>query len=78
MRKVKIESVADFDALPEGEWVEVPDGLKVELVFGKEWDDGNGDRLVINVPRDIARRIKGMKGRRLKARFTGRRLIVEK
>lgn len=36
IRSVKIESVEDIEALPEGEWVHVPDGMKVKIVY----DDG--------------------------------------
>ena len=33
MRKVKIRTVEDMMALPEGEWVEVPDGLDLEVTY---------------------------------------------
>ena len=32
MRKVKIESVGDLEAVPEDEWVEVPEGLHAKFV----------------------------------------------
>jgi hypothetical protein len=32
-REVKIESVEDFEALPEGEWVCVPGGFRIPIVF---------------------------------------------
>jgi len=33
MRKVKIESVGDLEALPEDEWVEVPEGMYAKFVY---------------------------------------------
>ena len=32
MQKVKIESVGDLEALPEDEWIEVPEGLHAKFV----------------------------------------------
>jgi hypothetical protein len=76
MRKVKIESVADFDALPEDEWVEVPKGVKVDLVFDDmRVEDG---KILIRLPPSIVKQFKASRGRRLKARITGRQLVVEK
>lgn len=33
MRKLKIESVGDLEALPEDEWVEAPEGLHAKFVY---------------------------------------------
>ncbi len=33
MRKVKIKSVGDLEALPEDEWVEGPEGLHAKFVY---------------------------------------------
>jgi hypothetical protein len=33
IREVKIDSAADLEALPEGEWFYVPGGIHVPLVF---------------------------------------------
>lgn len=76
MKKAKLESIADFDALPEDEWVELDGGLKVGLVFdGMRVEDG---KLLINLPGSILRQFKAKGGRPLKARIAGRRLIIEK
>lgn len=32
MKRVQIRTVADMEALPEGEWVEVPAGTKLEVL----------------------------------------------
>ena len=36
MRKVEIESVEDLEALPEDEWVEVPEGLHAKFVYSMD------------------------------------------
>ncbi|MCD5410016.1 MAG: hypothetical protein LRZ87_04580 [Methanocellales archaeon] len=33
MRKVKIKSIEDIETLPEGEWVEVPEGLHAKFCY---------------------------------------------
>ena len=76
VRTRTINSIADFDAAPEGEWFYAPNGLGVKLVF----DDFQieDDRLTIRLPAKIARKFKPKKGRPLKARISGDRLIVER
>ena len=54
MRKVKIESVEDLEALPEDEWVEVPEGLHAKFVYSI---DRENNKLTIVLPEEIAKRI---------------------
>ena len=74
MRKVRVDSMADFDALPEGEWVEVPDGMKwlvpenpVRIERGK---------LVIPLPRGAKKALNARMGDVLEARFAGKSIVV--
>ena len=62
MRKEKIESVEDLEALPEDEWVEVPEGLHAKFVYSI---DRENNKLTIVLPEEIAKRI----GNRLFASF---------
>ena len=54
MRKVEIESVEDLEALPEDEWVEVPEGLHAKFV---ESIDRENNKLTIVLPEEVAKRI---------------------
>jgi len=76
MRKVKIETLEDARALPEDEWVFVPEGMKIE------WADEafaiEGDRLEVTLPTDVSRKLRSFKGRKLKARINGRKLTIQR
>ncbi|RJS69923.1 hypothetical protein CW714_07955 [Methanophagales archaeon] len=69
MRKVKIESVEDLEALPEDEWVEVPEGLHAKFVYSI---DRENNKLTIVLPEEIAKRI----GNRLFASFDEGKIVI--
>jgi len=69
MRKVEIESVEDLEALPEDEWVEVPEGLHAKFVYSI---DRENNKLTIVLPEEIAKRI----GNRLFASFDEGKMVV--
>jgi len=76
MKRIRVRTAAEFEAIPEGEWFSVPDGTPVEHTFeGFRVENG---RLHIVVPQKILSQFKAGKGRTLRARFRGRDLIVEK
>jgi len=69
MRKVKIKSVEDLEALPEDEWVEVPEGLHAKFVYSI---DRENNKLTIVLPEEIAKRI----GNRLFASFDEGKIVI--
>lgn len=69
MRKIKIESMEDLEALPEDEWVEVPEGLHAKFVYTV---DRENNKLTIVLPEEIAKRI----GNRLFASFDEGKIII--
>ena len=69
MRKVENESVEDLEALPEDEWVEVPEGLHAKFVYSI---DRENNKLTIVLPEEIAKRI----GNRLFASFDEGKMVV--
>ncbi len=69
MRKVKIESIEDFEALPEDEWVEAPEGLHAKFVYRIEREN---NILTIVLPEDIAKKM----GNRLFASFDDGKVII--
>ena len=69
MRKVEIESVEDLEALPEDEWVEVPEGLHAKFVYSI---DRENNKLTIVLPEEIAKRI----GNRLFASFDEGKIVI--
>jgi len=69
MRKVEIESVGDLEALPEDEWVEVPEGLHAKFVYSI---DRENNKLTIVLPEEIAKRI----GNRLFASFDEGKIVI--
>ena len=76
MRKVKIETLADVRALPEDEWVFVPEGMKVE--WGDEDFVVEEHRLEVTLPKEVSRKLRALKGKKLKASIRGRRLTVQR
>jgi len=74
MRKVRIRSMADIDALPEGEWVEVPDGMKW-LVPEKYRRPANRE-VVIPLPRGAKKKLNARAGDVLEARVSGESIVV--
>ncbi len=69
MRKVKIESMEDFESLPEDEWVEAPEGLHAKFVYRIEREN---NKLTIVLPEDIAKKM----GNRLSASFDDGKVII--
>jgi len=69
MRKVKIESREDMESLPEGEWVEVPEGLHAKFVYSV---DRENNKLTIALPEEVAKKI----GDRLCATFDGGKIVI--
>ncbi len=76
MRKVRIETVEELEALPEGEWVSVPEGMKVDWSY--EAFALKGTKLDITLPDGVAKQLKSRHGTKLRATLRGRHLIVEK
>ncbi len=69
MRRVKIESMEDMESLPDGEWVEVPEGLHAKFVYSV---DRENNKLTITLPDEVAKRI----GDRLCATFDGGKIVI--
>lgn len=69
MRKVRIESMEDFETLPEDEWVEAPEGLHAKFVYRIEREN---NKLTIVLPEDIAKKM----GNRLSASFDDGKVII--
>jgi hypothetical protein len=74
MRKVRIRSMEDFDALPEGEWFEVRGGMKRKA--GRAAIRIEDDHLVVPLPREVQAQFKASRGERLEARVSKGTLIV--
>ncbi|MDI6902533.1 MAG: hypothetical protein QMC77_02205 [Methanocellales archaeon] len=71
MRKVKIKSMEDIEALPEGEWVEVPKGLHAKFYYEVS---KKGDKLMITLPKGVSKKLKG----ELFAFFDDDKIVIEK
>ena len=71
MRRVKIESMEDIESLPEGEWVEVPEGLNAKFYYKVS---KRGDKLTITLPEGAAEKLRG----KLFASFEGGRIVIER
>jgi hypothetical protein len=76
VKKVRIESVEDIEALPEGEWVRVPAGIKADWIDDDFTVSGNG--LEIQLPPAIAKQLRAEHGTRFRATLRGKRLIVKR
>lgn len=74
MKRVRIRSAEDLDALPEGEWVEVVGGMKFTSVYGPFRVDE--DKLVVELPEHVQKRFKRRSDQELHARITKGELIV--
>jgi len=75
VRKVRVDSVADLEALPEGEWVVAPAGINVPFEY--EPIRMSGRSLRIRLSPSMLRRLRPKRGRRLTARISGGELVVE-
>lgn len=75
VKKARVDSIEDLEALPEGQWVEVPGGINVEFDYGRFEPEGKALR--IRLPRGVARRLKAKPGARWRARISGDDLILE-
>ena len=69
MGKVKIETMADLESLPEEEWVEVPEGLHAKFVYSV---DRVNSKLTITLPEEVAKKI----GKRLCASFEDEKIVI--
>ena len=76
MKRIRVRTAEDFQALPEGEWFSVPEGTPVRHTFAAFRVEHG--KLHIAVPKKILSQFKAAKGRTFRARFRGRDLIVEK
>lgn len=77
MRKVKIRTVEEMMALPEGEWVEVPDGLDLEVAYeGTVRVEGN--RLTVDLPKGAAKELGSFARGPLRAEILNGKLVVER
>jgi hypothetical protein len=74
MKRVRIQSVEDLEALPEQEWVEVVGGMKFR------WANApmrvEGPKLVVPLPANVRKQFKARKGESLRATVTKSELIV--
>ncbi|HEX9710660.1 MAG TPA: hypothetical protein VGB42_11940 [Candidatus Thermoplasmatota archaeon] len=77
MRRVKIRTVEDMMALPQGEWVEVPDGLDLEVVY-EGTVKVEKDKLTVEVPGGAAKELRPWTGGPLTAKLSQGRLIIER
>jgi hypothetical protein len=76
MKRVRIQSVEDLEALPEDEWVEVVGGMKFR--WAKEPMHVEGRKLVVPLPAGVRRQFRPKKGEVLRARLSNGDLIVER
>lgn len=77
MRKVKIRSVEEMMALPEGEWVEVPDGPDLEVSYQGSVRVGR-DRLTVELPEGAGADLRPWTRGPLRARTLNGKLILER
>lgn len=76
MRKVRVRSMEDYDALPEGEWVEVVGRMKWDVPDpGIRVENG---LLIVPLSRDVEAQLKPRSGEKLWARVSRSKLIVER
>ena len=76
MKRVRIRSVEDLEALPEDEWVKVIGGINAKWVEEPEIEV-DGETLIVPLPPRIRRQFKLGKGEVLQARISRGNLIVE-
>jgi hypothetical protein len=76
IRSVRIETVEDIEAIPEGEWVHVPAGIKAEWLEPDE-DEADGG-FEIRLPASVARRLRLRQGTKFYATLRGNRLLLKK
>ncbi len=74
MKRVRVRSMEEFRALPEGEWVEVIGGMKwsvpdepVRVEKGK---------LVVDLSKGVRKAFKAKPGETLEAEISGKSLVV--
>lgn len=74
MKRVRIRSMEDLEALPEDEWVEVIGPMIAKpRRRGIRVEDG---RLIVPLAKDLAAQIRPRKGERLRATMTKSELTV--
>ena len=76
MKRLRVRSIAEFRALPEGEWVEVIGAMRwnvpEETVRVEKGD------LVIRLPNPVRKAFKAKPGDALEARLSGESLVVKR
>ena len=75
MRKVRIRSIEDLKALPEGEWVEAVDGLRWNAPHSTRME-ATKRRVDIEVPESAKEHFPFREGEELKASLRGGVLTV--
>ena len=74
MKKVRIQSVEDLEALPADEWVEVEGGMKFR--WGKGPKRVQGRLLVVPLPPKVRKQLGAREGEVLNVRLSKHNLIV--
>lgn len=77
MRRVRLRSWADFDALPEGEWVEVVGGMPVTFTYETHLKAESG-RLLLRIPTSVRKRFKLREGEDLHVSFANGTLVARR
>jgi len=76
MKRVRIKSAEDLEALPEGEWVEVVGGMRHRFV--DETIRVEKGSLIVPLSRELRREFKPSPGEPLEARVRNGKLVVKR
>lgn len=74
MKKVRIQSVEDLEALPSNEWVEVEGGMKFRWAKGPKRPQGR--LLVVPLPPKVRKQFGAREGEILDVRLSNNNLLV--
>lgn len=77
MRRVRIRSWKDYEALPEDEWVEIVGGIRFRIVHATALRISSG-RVVVEVPKYLVRDLRLKPGEKLSGRVERGRLIISR
>jgi hypothetical protein len=66
MKRVRIRSLADLEALPDGEWLHAIDGLRWNVPY-EATVDASSAKVSISVPKEAVERLPFREGEPLKA-----------
>lgn len=75
VRKVRIDSVADLEALPDDVWFEAPQGINIPFDYSSYRSEPMALR--IKLPAAVLKRLRPRRGRRLTARISKGELVIE-